>query len=332
MFLTISIPTYNRSKHLYKLLESLLSIINNSSQKNRIGVFVSNNASTDDTIDTLSYFSEKYSALGLEFNFNTLSRNMGSGVNVLETLKRPKSKYIWWFSDDDEVLPDFMERLLFELDEHKPNVCNVGFLQSPYTEKTPRYGRDIHGFYSDIHTIHEVMSTKLSSIIVKKNGFTFPSEKEVLKSLWPQVLIILPLILTTKSYYIFSCNMAGSDSNYLDIRYPPSAFYDLIVIKRDIYRKYNIEQIFKSKRKEVTRFAVNIHFLLLIMTRKASPTNEVKKNIHSELLYDFFSKFGCLNMVNYRSLASFLVKYAQYRAGLIYKKIINIFALNYYKK
>ena len=253
------------------------------------------------------------------------------GVNVLETLKRPKSKYIWWFSDDDEVLPDFMERLLFELDEHKPNVCNVGFLQSPYTEKTPRYGRDIHGFYSDIHTIHEVMSTKLSSIIVKKNGFTFPSEKEVLKSLWPQVLIILPLILTTKSYYIFSCNMAGSDSNYLDIRYPPSAFYDLIVIKRDIYRKYNIEQIFKSKRKEVTRFAVNIHFLLLIMTRKASPTNEVKKNIHSELLYDFF-KFGCLNMVNYRSLASFLVKYAQYRAGLIYKKIINIFALNYYKK
>ena len=77
---------------------------------------------------------------------------------------------------------------------------------------------------------------------------------------------------------------------------------------------------------------MNIHFLLLIMTRKASPTNEVKKNIHSELLYDFFSKFGCLNMVNYRSLASFLVKYAQYRAGLIYKKIINIFALNYYKK
>jgi len=332
MFLTISIPTYNRSKHLHKLLESLLGIISNSSQKNRIGVFVSNNASTDDTIGVLSYFNEKYSALGLEFGFNTLPCNMGSGVNVLETFKKPKSEYIWWFSDDDEVLPDFLERLLFELDKYRPSVCNVGFLQPPYTEKTPRYGRDIHGFYGDIHSVHEIMSTKLSSIIVKKSGFRFPSEKEVLKTLWPQVLIILPLILVTKSYYIFSYNMARSDSNYLDIRYPPSAFYDLTVIKRDIYRKCNIKQNFKSKKNKITRFSVNIHFLLLIMTGKASPTEQVKKTMRSELLHDFFSNFGYLNIVNYRSLASFFVKYAQYGLSLIYKKNIGIFKLNHYKK
>lgn len=313
MFLTISIPTYNRSKKLHKLLDSLLEVMSALSHKNKVGVFVSNNASTDDTGVLLSYFEKKYHAKGVGFSFITQKVNIGASANVIETLLEPVSEYVWWFADHDEVLSEYLDKLVDELDEHKPDVCNVGFLQPPYTVESPKYNEADHGFFSDISRAHEVISTKLTSVIIRKQALEVINKQELSASYWPHVLIFLALILTGKKYYIFSYNLARADKTFLDIRYPPSAFYELSKEKEKVYRQYNIPQVFKNGQIKVTRFSVNINFLLLILTGSSSPSIEIKRIIYSELVNDFFFEIGFVRWVNCRALISFLKRYLEFK-------------------
>ncbi|MES9902105.1 MAG: glycosyltransferase, partial [Sedimenticola sp.] len=237
IFLTISIPTYNRAKNLCKLLDSLFDVIETNTLNKKIGIFVSNNASSDNTHEILENVSIRFDAKGIRFEFQSLNENIGSSKNVLQTFEKPNSEYIWWFADDDNIYSKDIPKLINELEEYKPNVCNIGFMQPPFSTRNPKYAQNMHGFYENNEYVHEVISTKLTSIIVKKSIVNIFDEKEAASSLWPQVYIILPTILTEGKYYIFSSNIAGSDDNYLDIRYPPSAFYELVKIKEKIYEQ-----------------------------------------------------------------------------------------------
>lgn len=255
------------------------------------------------------------------FCFISQKVNIGPSANILETLLEPVSHYIWWFSDHDEVLGEYLDKLVDELVEYKPDVCNVGFLQLPYTVESPKYNEDDHGFYNDITTAHEVMSTKLTSVIIRKQAVEEINRQEIFESHWPQVLIILPLILTGKKYYIFSHNLAKADKEYLNLRYPPSALYELTGEKRKIYSKYNIPQVFKNGEIKITRFTVNINFLLLILKGESSPPNNIKQTIYSQLMYDFFWDFGFIKWVNFRALLSFIKRYLAFKLINVMERI-----------
>jgi glycosyltransferase involved in cell wall biosynthesis len=318
MFLTISIPTYNRSEKLHKLLDGLLEAIKNSIHKDKVGVFVSNNASTDNTENVLSSFKKKYHAAGVEFFFLSQKVNIGASANVVEALLEPVSQYVWWFSDHDQILAEYFDKFIDELVKYTPDACNIGYLQPPYTVETPRYNELDHGFFNDVSRAHEVMSTKLTSVVVRKQAIELIDKEELSRSNWPHVLIFLPIILTGKKYYIFSYNLAKSEESYLDIRYPPSAFYELSMEKKKVYLKYNIPQVFKNRQIKITRFSVNINFLLLILTGQSLPPNNIRRIIYSELVYDFFLGFGFVKWVNIRALLSFIKRYLSFKLiGLV---------------
>jgi glycosyltransferase involved in cell wall biosynthesis len=99
-FLTISIPTYNRGFYLSQLLDSILD---NQLLHLGVRVYVSDNASTDDTGIILDSFYKKFPAL---LTYNIANDNLGADANYLKCLTVPSSKYIWLFGSDDLTSPD----------------------------------------------------------------------------------------------------------------------------------------------------------------------------------------------------------------------------------
>jgi hypothetical protein len=115
--------------------------------------------------------------------------------------------------------------------------------------------------------------------------------------------------------------LAKADKEYLNLRYPPSALYELTGEKRKIYSKYNIPQVFKNGEIKITRFTVNINFLLLILKGESSPPNNIKQTIYSQLMYDFFWDFGFIKWVNFRALLSFIKRYLAFKLINVMERI-----------
>lgn len=94
--LSICIPTYNRAKKLEHCLESLVS----NARKYDVPIFISDNASSDNTAAVVASFQAKYDLIFYRCN----NKNMGADFNIAQVLKMGKSRYLWLMSDDDLII------------------------------------------------------------------------------------------------------------------------------------------------------------------------------------------------------------------------------------
>ncbi len=93
--LSICIPTYNRAEHVYTCISQLIPQL----LPFNIPIYVSDNCSTDNTIDYINDLKEKYSYIFYSKNEN----NMGPDYNFAKVLKLSQSKYAWLLGDDDRI-------------------------------------------------------------------------------------------------------------------------------------------------------------------------------------------------------------------------------------
>lgn len=109
--LTIAIPTYNRASYLelclLKIHEELVSLPRD--MRNLVKVYVSNNASTDDTNIITSNFELK-EAGAIEFVHN--KENIGAERNVVQCYESSTTPYVWILGDDDVILPGGLKKVL----------------------------------------------------------------------------------------------------------------------------------------------------------------------------------------------------------------------------
>lgn len=89
--LSICIPTYNRCVHLKKILDKILKLC----VKYNIQVFVSDNASTDETQLVCSQYLREYSI----FHYYRNETNIGPDNNFEFVIKQSNTKYRWLLSD-----------------------------------------------------------------------------------------------------------------------------------------------------------------------------------------------------------------------------------------
>lgn len=98
--LTICIPTYNRSKYLERLLESIVHEIDNAGLP--VKIFISDNASTDDTADVVKKYKDQFS-----FIFSVVNEeNIGPDKNIANCFITANTKYVWIIGDDDYLAPN----------------------------------------------------------------------------------------------------------------------------------------------------------------------------------------------------------------------------------
>jgi len=98
--LTIGIPTYNRARHMQRLLEAIVPACEAGGQ---IEILVSDNCSTDDTHQVAAGFSSFKC-----FRYIRVPENRGFDRNILNLLDNAAGKFLWLMGDDDLIRTDHL--------------------------------------------------------------------------------------------------------------------------------------------------------------------------------------------------------------------------------
>lgn len=119
--LTIAIPTYNRSALLRECLDSVVS-----QHIEGVNIFISDNASTDETFAVSKAYLEKYPFI--EYSRN--NENIGPDANFLKCFKEASGKFVHLLSDDDILLPGAVSNIISLIDSNadiaiiRTNCCS----------------------------------------------------------------------------------------------------------------------------------------------------------------------------------------------------------------
>jgi abequosyltransferase len=170
--LTIAIPTYNRSEFLdlclRRLAEELESLQKNA--RSSIIVYISNNASTDDTDELI----EKYRArISVQLIAVTNSENIGADRNIAQCYKAATTPYVWILGDDDVILPGRLGKVLDVLASRDLDVLYLnGYSYSEDYRLEPKRGRGKSGVVEFSNSLDfvkhtHIMLTFITAIVVR---------------------------------------------------------------------------------------------------------------------------------------------------------------------
>lgn len=112
--LSICIPTYNNADCLRECLENILP----QAQPYSIPIFVSDNASPDDTIGILSEFQKEYPLL----YFRSNSKNLGFDQNLMKATEMASSEYVWSLGDRRRLLPNAVGKVYHTIENNRPDL------------------------------------------------------------------------------------------------------------------------------------------------------------------------------------------------------------------
>ena len=145
-YVTIAIPTYNRAALLKGCIASALA-----QTYPHFEVLVSNNASPDDTAQTLDEFSDP------RLRVITQETNIGLLPNWNACLANARGEYIILVSDDDRIMPSLLERCVALIDQYPqlPIVITLSNLHAASLGQTrqPRVSRTLDTGIRDGTTI-----------------------------------------------------------------------------------------------------------------------------------------------------------------------------------
>jgi glycosyltransferase involved in cell wall biosynthesis len=100
---SIGLPIYNGEKYLRQTLDSLLS-----QTYNNIEIIISDNNSSDSSIEIINEYSKKNRNIRVYFQ----KSNIGAAKNWKFVLEQSKGDYFFWASCDDYWHPDFISKIL----------------------------------------------------------------------------------------------------------------------------------------------------------------------------------------------------------------------------
>lgn len=171
MKLSIAIPTYNRAKRLEKALLDLCSEINSARNKADVEVYVSNNGSKDNTAEVIARGSILFNENNIPFTTSTIESNQGFDANVLACYANSKSEYVWFLSDDDNIIAGAVDKIIQDIIQYSPSVIFYNHDQKPYDRAHPCINE--YEYFDQI-TTENVISLqkiirwpKLTSLVIK---------------------------------------------------------------------------------------------------------------------------------------------------------------------
>lgn len=170
--LTIAIPTYNRSNFLELCLMRLREELNSLPQGQcaSVTVYISNNASTDNTEEIISAYQEFFPA---DLIIVKNEENIGGDLNIAQCYIAARTPYVWILGDDDVILPGGLSKILALL---VPRDFDILYLNGySYTDDylaAPERGRDRSGvveFYDSLDFVRHthVMLTFITALVVR---------------------------------------------------------------------------------------------------------------------------------------------------------------------
>ena len=254
--ITICIPTFNRSKFLKELLQSIY----NTNKK--IPIILSNNNSTDDTNKIIQIYKKKLA------NFASIQqkKNIGFAKNYLECLFRVRTKYAWIVGDDDLLKKDSIKNIIFTI--KKLNYPNGIIFE--YDNFLNILKNKSHNSISELSLLKDFSKCGLiSTQIIKVENIKFIKNQitKQKKNLYIQIYIMLHLIKKFGKWYKSSKKIINYRNNNFNL------YSEKLILKRleNEIRGYLIPlKIIYNKQSKEYKDITNLIF---------------KKNIISWILY-----------------------------------------------
>lgn len=123
-FLAICIPTYNHAEPLKKCLEAMVP----QARQRNIPIYVSDNASTDNTLEVLKSFQEIYQFLYFQSN----EKNLGFDRNTVMAARMASTKYVWTIGSRRILLPGMLNKIYMKLGESDYDLLVLNDLNPIY--------------------------------------------------------------------------------------------------------------------------------------------------------------------------------------------------------
>lgn len=207
MKLSICIPTYNRKDTLEVLIASI------SRQRQSyfdIEVCISDNASTDDTVNEIEKWREKYS---LDIVYKNNGVNLGPDRNFIASVDMAKGDYCWLFGSDD-VLADDAFLKFYEVVSSQADIylCDRIEYNSDLSLVTDPHRRWL---MSESYIFHFHNSADLIDYYNKCNGlggtFSYLSSLIIKNSCWKQVFHSGDFFGTAYSHVFYVLSILGQE-------------------------------------------------------------------------------------------------------------------------
>jgi glycosyltransferase involved in cell wall biosynthesis len=161
--ISVVISTYNRKD---KLSRAIVSV--QSQTFKDIEIIVVDNASTDGTLELIKTIDDR------RISYIRHDRNLGGSVARNTGIRAAQAQYIALLDDDDQWLPEKLERQLKKMQESKPSVGLVYVGTEIFDEKAQRLRTLHHPFYQGDVYKRLLLGTILgsaSSVLVRKECF-----------------------------------------------------------------------------------------------------------------------------------------------------------------
>ncbi len=250
--LSIAIPTYNRAKELQECLDSVIPQV--LELKESVEIFISDNASVDETPEVLKDYSEKYDFI----HYSRNSKNIGFDLNLIRAIKGSKGRYVWLFADDDWLAKGALNEILGVIKENKPCYISTNFYYSK-----DRVNVFIHSKQKKFLVKKDVKKASLSDVLLYRNHwFSFISSNILKKDFldiigyennskmrfksWVQIYIISQ-VLSSKScgyissyYAVISRTGNGRENLYTFVELMPKGFHY-------IFKEFKVEKAIQKK-------------------------------------------------------------------------------------
>lgn len=311
--LSICIPTYNRAQLLRGCLENIIP----QAREHEIPIYISDNASEDDTAGIVSAARRKYRHVYYSKN----PSNLGADHNIAIVLKRSRSKYAWLFGDKYRLFPGAVDAVLGQVPATECDLIVVNNSNTCYPDRRRDLRvKDIPGpsLYSDANKLlgdlgwHMTMMSSLifgSKIIEKGNyekyrGTQFSHMGVIFDYLSDQISSVLyisrPLFYNIRvpsgwiprTFEIFAkkwFDLVNSlPASYFDetkkkcikdhgVKSGLFSFQNLLVLRGRGYFNYDIYKRYKFYFPYITNVPQFILFLLSFMPVPAGFTGFLKK-------------------------------------------------------
>ncbi len=225
--LSIVIPTYNRADKLLRLLRNIEVELSDYNLIDQIQVLVSDNASSDDTqLKVASFSSVEY-----RLSYFRQEENIGFDGNVRFLYEIAQTDYVWFFSDDDILLPGAISKVMKGLTEIKPEVLLFSFVQPRGSELRTFNFPDQFAAIEDPKEIIRLLAyhPKISAYVCRKITLS-EGVKNELKPFYENGFYWIDLCYSIISANIKSClciisePLASCDDDFSNIRFGPSVF------------------------------------------------------------------------------------------------------------
>ncbi len=177
MKLSICIPTYNRTKYLPELLDSIIKQANDE-----IEIVISDNASKDNTKEIVENYKRRFKNIV----YFCWERNMGADRNFLKVVEIANGEYCWLMGSDDRIEDGGVDSVLKFIEINREitglslnvNAYDIEF--NNLINKRPISGKEIE---------KDLVLNNLEDIVVKFfDYFGYLSGQVINRKLWNEVV------------------------------------------------------------------------------------------------------------------------------------------------